>query len=140
MDTNLSRLVEVLQHGTYGDATSVSVASPTGESVTVPPELATLLRDVTRLYAAGSSPLVLPARGDMTTTQAGKALGVSRHSMVDMLESGRVPFHWVGRHRRVRVVDVLAERRRQDRDAGEAAREARLAVFDEVRETQVPSD
>lgn len=55
-------------------------------------------------------PLPAPADEDRTlsTTQAAAILGVSRATMVRYCEDGRVPYTQPGKHRRLRLKDVLA--------------------------------
>lgn len=47
----------------------------------------------------------------LTTGEAARLLGTSRQHVVDLCVQGALPFHSVGRHRRVRRDDVLAFRR-----------------------------
>lgn len=51
---------------------------------------------------------------------AANYLGVSRQHLVDLLESGQVPFHKVGSHRRIQFKDLLAFERLRDRSRREA--------------------
>ena len=47
-------------------------------------------------------------------------LGISRPTLVRMLEAGEIPFEKVRRHRRLFLTDVLKFRERQRRAANEA--------------------
>jgi len=42
----------------------------------------------------------------MTTSEAADYLNVSRPYVITLLEQGKIPFHKVGSHRRIRLEDV----------------------------------
>ena len=89
-------------------------------SVPLPPELRQLLADVVRTMRRGQAVTFAPLGQQLTTQQAADLLGISRPTLVKMLETGRIPFETPGRHRRLRLSDVLAfqsERRAEQREA-----------------------
>lgn len=46
-------------------------------------------------------------RGELTTVQAADILHVSRPFLIKLLEEGQIPYHKVGKHRRIQVEDVM---------------------------------
>jgi excisionase family DNA binding protein len=66
---------------------------------------------------------------DLTTQQAAGMLGVSRPFFVKILESGKLPFHLTGTHRRVYLKDLLAYKQYRDNERHEALN--RIAQEDE---------
>jgi len=56
-----------------------------------------------------------PLASEVTPEQAGKILGVSRPLVVQRMEDGRLPFHYVGTHRRCSLKDVLDLKAKEER-------------------------
>jgi excisionase family DNA binding protein len=86
----------------------------------VPAELAAALREAVLALSHGEAVTLTPHEALLTTQEAAEVLGVSRPTMVRLLESGALPFTKPGTHRRVRLEDVLdyAERQRHLRTPG----------------------
>ena len=74
----------------------------------LPPELAEVLVTAIRTFARGDAVTVSPRATMLPTQEAAAVLGVSRPTLVKLLESGRIPFTQPGRHRRIALGDVLA--------------------------------
>lgn len=82
--------------------------SAAGGSVDLTPELRQLLADVVKTMRRGQAVTVAPLSQQLTTQQAADLLGISRPTLIKILEQGLIPFETPGRHRRLRLRDVLA--------------------------------
>ncbi len=85
-----------------------------GKSVKVPASVALLLVRMATVMARGEAVSVVPVAKELTTQQAADLLNVSRQYMVRLLDEGRIPGSRTGRHRRVRLGDVLAFKEKRD--------------------------
>ena len=92
---------------------------PDGEQVPLPAEVYRVLRHVVDVMRQGKATLVAPQGLLLTTQEAADFLGVSRPTLVKLLEDGAIPFEKPNRHRRVRLQDLLdfQARRREERRA-----------------------
>ncbi len=50
---------------------------------------------------------IVPVATEVTTQKAAEILGCSRPHLVKLLEKGDIPFTIVGKHRRVKLEDVM---------------------------------
>jgi len=103
---------------------------PDGEQVPLPEEVYRILRQVAEVMREGKAISVAPMGLLLTTQEAAEFLGISRPTLVKLLESGSIPFERPNRHRRVQLHHLIeyqgrrrAERRsalnRLTEDAGE---------------------
>ncbi len=92
---------------------------PDGEQVPLPAEVYRVLRQVVDVMRQGKATLVAPQGLLLTTQEAADFLGVSRPTLVKLLEDGAITFEKPNRHRRVRLQDLIdfQERRRAERRA-----------------------
>ena len=92
--------------------------------VDIPMTAMRVLGEALRQIALGKAPVVLPLDTEVSTQQAADILSVSRPYLIRMLDSNEIPFRRVGAHRRIRLLDVLTYKRRND--------EERMKVLDEL--------
>jgi excisionase family DNA binding protein len=95
----------------------------------LPAEVYWVLKEVLEAMSQGLAITVLPQHTLLTTQEAADVLGISRPTLVKLLESDQIPYEQRGRHRRLRLVDVLE----YQRSAG-ANRRGRLATLVEAAE------
>jgi excisionase family DNA binding protein len=117
---DLGRLGGVLAALTKGRARGAALVGPDGERLDLPPEVFEIFRAVVEALSQGLAITIAPHQMILSTTEAADILGVSRPTLVRLLEAGEIPFQQPGRHRRVRLADVLAyhERAGRRRSAG----------------------
>lgn len=101
-----------------------------GESLELPDRLADLLDDVAEALAEGSEVSVIRNEALITTSQAAKILGISRPTLVRLLDLGEISYAQPGTHRRLKLSDVLDYRAERERRSDELHR----AMADEADE------
>lgn len=75
--------------------------------IELPEPLFDVLRHVADALSNGNGVTVAPQETKLTTQSAADFLGMSRPTLVKLLESGEIPFELVGRHRRVTLRDLV---------------------------------
>ncbi|MFG1775338.1 helix-turn-helix domain-containing protein [Micromonospora sp. NPDC049051] len=104
------------RHPDEAPTAKARLVSPNGEEVELPAQLLDVLRHASALLARGDGVAVSAVARELSTTEAAKLLGMSRPTLVRLLETAAIPCHRVGSHRRLLLSDVLAFRQRQMRE------------------------
>jgi excisionase family DNA binding protein len=86
----------------------------TGEEIEMPMLIFRLLQQVVPQLRAGHALALLPLHTEVTTQAAADLLRVSRPFLVGLLERGEIPFRMTGKHRRIRVSDLMRYVRQRD--------------------------
>lgn len=98
--------------------------APSGEVRELPHSVYGILRNVVHYMAQGVPMQILPVHAELTTQEAADLLNVSRPFLVGLLEKGTMPYRMVGKHRRVRLEDLLVHRDQRDSE--------RLKLLDDI--------
>lgn len=101
------------------------LVGPAGEEIELPDELYTVIRAAVHALLAGQGVSIAPHTAMLSTQGAADLLGISRPTLVKLLESGEIPFEQAGsrRHRRIRLADVEEYRKSARRSRRAALRE-----------------
>jgi excisionase family DNA binding protein len=86
----------------------------TEDALVIPRATAVMFAQILGLLAQGHGVQIIPKEAELSTQQAADALNVSRPFLIGLLESGRIPFRKVGRHRRIRFEDLMGYKRQDD--------------------------
>jgi len=89
------------------NSSKAALVDPTGVHRTIPEEIFRALEQVANALANGNGVTVAPYGMQLTTQEAADFLGISRPTLVKLLESGEIAFELRGRHRRVTLRDVV---------------------------------
>lgn len=79
----------------------------TQEKIRLPLKALKLLETILRTISEGQSVSIIAGASEVTTQVAAEMLGCSRPYFVQLLEDGKIAFTKVGRHRRIKIDDVL---------------------------------
>lgn len=109
-----------------GDDRRASLRSPDGDVFEIPTSVYRVLVAAVAAMAQGNAVSIVSIHHELTTQEAADLLNVSRPHLVKLLDSGEIPHHKTGSHRRVYFQDLM-----QYRDVRDAAR--RLALADLTR-------
>ena len=83
--------------------------------IQLPPGAVALLMNILEAMAAGRGITIIPENAELTTVQAAEVPNVSRPFLIKLLEDNVIPHRKVGKHRRVRMEDVMAYKENIDR-------------------------
>ena len=113
---NLDQLLDIARFF-EGHTEPGLLLGPDGEQVALPTEVYRVLRQVVDVTRQGKATLVAPQGLLFTTQEAADFLGVSRPTLVKLLEDGAIAFEKPNCHRRVRLQDLIdfQHRRRAER-------------------------
>lgn len=87
------------------------VIEETGEKIKIPLSALKLLGDILKAMGQGKLISLVPIATEVTTQAASEILGCSRPHLVKLLEDGKIAFTKVGKHRRIKLDDIMKYRK-----------------------------
>lgn len=129
--------------GILAPTSRAALVAPDNSRIELPEPLHAALVQVAEALMQGLAVSVIPQSARLTTQQAADYLGVSRPTLVRLLERGEIPMSKPGRHRYVQLQDLVAyqeamqSRRREILEA--MAREAADAGLYEATDGPPPA-
>ncbi|WP_017292422.1 helix-turn-helix domain-containing protein [Geminocystis herdmanii] len=78
-----------------------------GENIIIPTSVLPQLAEILSYLAKGDKVNIVPIKSELTTSEASEILNVSRPYLVQLLESGEIPFRKVGVRRRILAQDLM---------------------------------
>lgn len=119
-----------------GQIGKARLIGPGNEQMILPDSLYSILVQAARQLSEGNGIAIMPVMQELTTQQAADLINVSRPFVVNLIDSGQIPCHMVGTHRRIYLRDLLDYKRRRDASTrraierlGDSAEE--LGIYDE---------
>lgn len=137
---DFAELVRELEAYLAQSSSKAALVDPQGAARPIPDEIFQILEQVTNALAAGEGITIVPQGMTMTTQQAADFLGISRPTLVRLLESGEIPFDKPGRHRRVRLEDLVDYQARFRAQRRAALRELNRLNLDAKIQVGAPAD
>jgi excisionase family DNA binding protein len=124
----LSRALGTIAHARRRRGPKCKLVGPNGETIVLPEAVFYALERVAEVLAHGDSITIVPVGKLVTTQRAADLLNVSRQYLVRLLDEKRIPFTKTGKHRRLRIEDVLAFKATRDGNRRAGLRELSQAT------------
>ena len=107
-ESETKRFTEFLESLATASSVRPALVGPHNEEIPLPREAFDVLLQVYEAMRRGLAIHVAPLNAQLTTQEAADYLGISRPTLVKLLESGAITFTKPGRHRYVRLDDLIA--------------------------------
>lgn len=107
-ESETQKFTELLESLASATNERPALVGPHNEQIPLPKEAFEVLVQVFEAMKQGLAIHVAPLNAQLTTQEAANYLGISRPTLVKLLESGAISFTKPGRHRYVRLDDLIA--------------------------------
>jgi excisionase family DNA binding protein len=117
------RIRDYLANHPDQDPLEIHVEGDDSEVLVIPRAGAAMLAQAFSVIESGGGVALVRSDAQLTTQQAADMLNVSRPYLIGLLESGKIGYTKVGRHRRVAFATMMEYKRHADQRARAAADE-----------------
>lgn len=115
------RIRDYLASHTEGDLIEVLGEVGDDDALVVPRPTVVMFAQILDALGRGVGVQIIPRDVELTTQQAADMLNVSRPYLIGLLDSEKIPYRRVGRHRRITFEALMDYRRHDDLQRREAA-------------------
>lgn len=99
------------------------------ETLQLPAPAVKMLVRILEEMARGNAVTLIPVHAELTTQEAADMLNISRPSVIQLLDEGKIEYRKVGTHRRIRFDALMTYKRHTDAERRAAL--AELAAYDQ---------
>jgi len=99
------------------------LTSADGAPLELSPALFQALREAADILLRGDAVVISPIHRQLTTTEAADLLNISRQYLTRLLDRNELPFQLIGRHRRIKLSDLLVYKREREDERRHIIRE-----------------
>jgi len=103
---NDSSIQEASRQLSQSKSDELKVQLDDGSIVALPNMVKTLFQSILTELSEGNMVNIVPIHAELTTQDAANHLNISRPYLIKLLESGQLPFHKTGSHRRIKYEDL----------------------------------
>jgi excisionase family DNA binding protein len=106
----IAKLERILSH----EFAQPKLVGSKGEEIVIPESIYSIFRQIMGAMASGQAISLVPHNHELTTQEAADILNVSRPFLIKLLDQGEIPCIKVGKHRRIRLEDLIFYKQHRD--------------------------
>ncbi len=117
-----AEVLALVESALESDHAKLYVSTADGSQVELPPVLCEIVTKIVSSMRRGNAITLAPHAMRLTTQEAADLLGISRPTLIKLLESGKIPYETPNRHRRIRLLDLLSYQQARHEEREQALR------------------